>query len=121
MSSCCHDPTEPAKLDPRELQQLQKQYGDLLRDLFTDNPEKVLLKQLHGANHYLRELAAINGHYQSLRLQAISLLEKDSLPVLQQVIEKYPDSEEAKAAKNKIEALQHPDNPLKSFIQHLKS
>lgn len=119
MSSCCNDPTEPSKLDSREVHRLQELHGNLLRDLFTNNPEQVLLKQLQEANHYLRELAALNGHYQSLRLQAIALLEKDSLNVLERVIAKYPNTEEATAAKNKIDALQNPMTPLKSLINHL--
>lgn len=121
MSSCCNDPTEPAKLDPRELQSLQKQYGDLLRDLFTGDPEKVLSRQLYGTSHYLRELAALNGHYQSLRLQAIALLEKDSITVLQQVIDKYPDSKESEAAEQRIQALQHPDGLLTSLMNHFRN
>ncbi|NOQ36365.1 MAG: hypothetical protein GQ569_10805 [Methylococcaceae bacterium] len=116
--SCCDDPTEPSKIEARELQYLQVRHGDLLRDLFTSDPEKVLLKQLNQANHYLRELAALNGHYQSLRLHAIELLEKDSISVLQQVITKYPESAEATAAQNKIALLENPTNPLKSLINY---
>ncbi len=56
MGTCCDDPTELHKIDPRELVREQKRYGNLVRDLFTDDPEKVILKQLNEASHYLREL-----------------------------------------------------------------
>ena len=44
--SCCDDPTEIHKVDPRELIREQQHYGNLVRDLFTDDPEKVLFKLL---------------------------------------------------------------------------
>jgi hypothetical protein len=76
MTSCCDDPTEPRKIDPRELKREQERYGNLVRDLFTDDPERVMLKQLHEANTYLRELAALRAHYPSIRCHAIELLDK---------------------------------------------
>jgi hypothetical protein len=100
--ACCDDPTEPKKLDRRELIRLQEQYGSLVRDLFTDDPEQVILKLLNGANHYLTELAALRAHQASVRLRAITLLEKPSLPVLQQILEKEPDSPFGLAARARI-------------------
>lgn len=82
MASCCDDPTEPLKIDPRELLREQERYGNLLRDLFTDNPERVMLKQLHEANVYLRELAALRAYYPSVRLHAIELLDKKAFQFL---------------------------------------
>ena len=76
--SCCDDPTEIHKIDPRELVREQQHYGNLVRDLFTDDPEKVLLKLLNESNAYLRELAALRAHYPSVRLRAIELLDKQS-------------------------------------------
>jgi len=32
---CCDDPTEPRKIDRRDLIRLQEDYGNLVRDLFT--------------------------------------------------------------------------------------
>lgn len=103
--ACCDDPTEPKKLDRRELIRLQEQYGELLRDLFTEDPERVTLKLLNQANHYLTELAALHAHHASVRLKAIALLEKISVPVLQQIIDKTPDSDFALAAKARIQQL----------------
>lgn len=107
MSSCCDDPTEPQKLDPRELVREQKRYGDLVRDLFTDNPEKVMLKQLHEANNYLRELAALRAYFPSVRLHAIELLDKNSSSVLNQIIEKEPESEFGQAAQKQLDRLEN--------------
>ncbi len=70
---CCDDPTEPVKINRTDVARIQEQYGGLLRDLFTGDPEKVMLKQLQGTTAYLRELAALNAHYASVRKQAISL------------------------------------------------
>ena len=96
--ACCDDPTEPKKLDRRELIRLQEQYGELVRDLFTEDPEKVILKLLNEASAYLTELAALRTRQSSVRLRAIALLEKSSLPVLQQIAQKEPDSEFGLAA-----------------------
>jgi hypothetical protein len=85
MASCCDDPTEHSKIDPRELLREHQHYGNLLRDHFTDNPERVLLRQLHEANAYLRELAALLAYYPSARLHAIELSDKISLSVLEQL------------------------------------
>lgn len=103
--ACCDDPTEPKKLDRRELIRLQEQYGELVRDLFTENPEQVTLKLLNHSSLYLTELAARQAHFTTVRLKAIGLLEKSSLPVLLQIIDKEPDSEFAKAAKSRIEQI----------------
>ena len=85
---CCDDPTEPVKINRTDVARIQEQYGSLLRDLFTSDAEKVILRQLNGANTYLRELAALNAHYDSVRKQAIELLDKNSVPILQQIIDK---------------------------------
>jgi len=102
---CCDDPTEPHKVDPRELIREQQHYGELVRDLFTDNPEKVLLKLLHEANPYLRELAALRAHYPSVRLRAIELLDKKSLTIINQLITTEPDSLFGLAAKARLTQL----------------
>ncbi|MDX8127883.1 hypothetical protein QLH52_11375 [Methylomonas sp. OY6] len=96
--ACCDDPTEPKKLDRRDLIRLQEQYGELVRDLFTDDPEKVILKLLNDASGYLTELAALNAHHASVRLRAIALLEKPSMSILQRIVEKEPESEFGLAA-----------------------
>jgi hypothetical protein len=103
--SCCDDPTEIHKVDPRELVREQQHYGNLVRDLFTDDPEKVLLKLLNESNAYLRELAALRAHYPSVRLRAIELLDKKSQAVPDQLIEQEPDSSFGAAAKQRIEQL----------------
>ncbi len=90
--ACCDDPTEPKKLDHRELIRLQEQYAELVRGLLTENPEKVILKLLNDTSGYLTELAALNAHHASVWLRAITLLEKPSLAVLQRIIEKESDS-----------------------------
>ncbi|MCQ8117461.1 hypothetical protein [Methylomonas rosea] len=103
--ACCDDPTEPKKLDRRDLIRLQEQYGELVRDLFTEDPEKVILKLLNDSNSYLTELAALNAHHASVRLRAIGLLEKSSSSVLQRIAEKEPDSEFGLAAKSRLEQV----------------
>jgi hypothetical protein len=107
MASCCDDPTEPRKIDPRELIREQLRYGNLLRDLFTDDPEHVMLKQLHEANAYLRELAALRAHYPSIRCQAIELLDNKSLPVLEQISKEEPGTPFGAAATKRIEQLKN--------------
>ncbi|NOV32078.1 hypothetical protein [Methylomonas sp. ZR1] len=103
--ACCDDPTEPKKLDRRELIRLQEQYGELVRDLFTEDPEKVVLKLLNDANTYLTELAALHAHHPSVRLKAIELLAKPSIPVLQQILENEPDSPFGMAAQTRLAQL----------------
>jgi len=103
--SCCDDPTEPKHLDHRDLIREQERYGNLVRDLLTDDPEKVLLKLLREANGYLRELAALRAHYPSVRFRAIELLEKNSVTVLQQIVNQEPASSFGLAAKSRLEAL----------------
>ena len=107
MGTCCDDPTEPHKIDPRELVREQQRHGDLLQDLFTGDPEKVMLKQLHEANNYLRELAALRAHYPAVRLHAIELLDKNSTVVLRQIIEKEANSEFAEAARKQLERIEN--------------
>lgn len=102
---CCDDPTEPKKMDRRDLIRLQEQYGDLMRDLFTEDPERVTLKLLNNANTYLTELAALRAHHTSVRLKAIAQLEKPSRTVLQQIMQKEPDSEFGLAAKAQLEFM----------------
>jgi len=103
--SCCDDPTEPQKLDRRDLIRIQEEYGNLARELFTENPEQVLLRLLESTSHYLRELAALRAHYASVRLRAIALLGKDSLTVLLQIIDKEANSEFARAAQIRVDEL----------------
>lgn len=102
---CCDDPTEPVKINRTDVARIQEQYGNLVRDLFTSDPEKVMLKQLKETSVYLRELAALNAHYTSVRKQAIESLEKDSIPMLQRIIEKEPESEISRDALRRIEYL----------------
>lgn len=101
--SCCDDPTEPSKADRRDITRLQTQYGNLVRDLFTEEPEKIILRQLNEANSYLRELAALRAFYPSVRLHAIGLLDKKSLPVLEQIAEKEPNSAFGLAARKRLD------------------
>ena len=103
--ACCDDLTEPKKLDRREFIRLQEQYGELVRDLFTEDPEKVILKLLNNSGSYLMELAALNAHHASVRLRAVGLLEKSSSSVLQRIAEKEPDSEFCLAAKSRLEQV----------------
>jgi len=103
--ACCDDPTEPKKLDRRELIRLQEEYGELMRDLFTSDPERVILKLLQSGTPYLIELAAMNAHYPSVRLQAIVMLESPSQPTLERIIARQPNSEFAEAAKMRIKQL----------------
>ncbi len=102
---CCDDPTEAVKINRNDLIRAQQQYGDLLRDLLTSDPEKVMLKQVKAANAYLRELAALNAHYDSVRKQAIALLDKNSLATLQRIVDKESDNEFAELALQQIKAL----------------
>ncbi|MDP3528564.1 hypothetical protein [Methylicorpusculum sp.] len=105
--SCCDDPTEPHKIDSRDVIREQEHYGNLVRDLFTDDPEKVILKLLKESTTYLRELAALRAHYPSVRLKAIELLDKNSKAVLDQIIEKEPDSPFVVAARKQSDDLDH--------------
>lgn len=102
---CCDDPTEPKKLDRRDLIRLQEQYGELVRDLFTEDPEKVVLKLLNDANTYLTELAALHAHHPSVRLRAIEVLAQPSASVLQQILQKEPDSPFGAAAQARLTQL----------------
>jgi len=102
---CCDDPTEPVKINRTDVARIQEQYGNLVRDLFTSDPEKVMLKQLNQANTYLTELAALNAHYETVRKQAITLLEKDSITILQRIIDKEADNEIAQCATERLEYL----------------
>jgi hypothetical protein len=102
---CCDDPTEPQKLDRRELIHAQEAYGNLARDLFTEAPEKVLLKLLESASPYLRELAALRAHYPVVRLRAIALLDKDNESVLKQIIDKESDTVFSIAALARFEEI----------------
>lgn len=104
--ACCDDPTELPKMDRRELIRLQEQYGILVRDLFTEDPEKVILKLLNHSSAYLTELAALRAHHASVRLKAIESLTKSSQAILQQILDKEPDSVFGSAAKASLDALQ---------------
>jgi hypothetical protein len=105
--ACCDDPTEPKKLDRRELIRLQEQYGELVRDLLTDDPEKVILKLLNSTDPYLTELAALRAHHASVRLKAIELLDKSSQSVLQQIVHKEADSVFGLAAASRLEQIRN--------------
>jgi hypothetical protein len=105
MAKCCEDPTEPHRVDPRELLREQTRYDDLMLDLVTENPEKVLLKHLHEASVYLKELAALRAYHPSVRLHAIQLLNKNSAEVLNQIIENNENPELGLAAKARLEQL----------------
>jgi oligoribonuclease NrnB/cAMP/cGMP phosphodiesterase (DHH superfamily) len=102
---CCDDPTEPVKINRTDVARIQEQHGNLVRDLFTSDPEKVILKQLNEASAYLRELAALNAHYDSVRKRAIELLKKDSIPILQRIIDKEPESELGQCALQRVKYL----------------
>jgi hypothetical protein len=119
MASCCDDPTESLKIDPRDLLREQERYGNLLRDLFTDNPERVMLKQLHEANVYLRELAALRAYYPSVRFHAIELLDKTSLSVLERLSNEEPESKFGIAAKKQIEQLDNDTGLLSKLFRKL--
>lgn len=105
--ACCDDPTEPKKLDRRELIRLQEQYGELVRDLLTDDPEKVILKLLNSTNPYLTELAALRANHASVRLKAIELLDKSSQTILQQIVLKEADSVFGMAATARLEQIRN--------------
>jgi hypothetical protein len=105
MSTCCNDPTEPVKLDPRDLRREQKLHGDLLRDLFTENPEKVMLRQLQSASTYLRELAALRAYYDSVRKHAISMLDSHSLSTLERIVETDENEEIVKLAEQQLQDI----------------
>lgn len=102
---CCDDPTELPKMDRRELIRLQEQYGDLVRDLFTEDPERVILKLLNSSTTYLTELAALRAHHASVRLKAIESLEKSSRTVLQQIVDREHESTFGLAARMRLDQL----------------
>ncbi len=102
---CCDDPTEPVKINRTDVARIQELHGNLVRDLFTSDPEKVILKQLKEASAYLTELAALNAFYDSVREQAIKQLKKQSLTVLQQIVDREPESKVGQCAKQRIEYL----------------
>lgn len=106
MSNCCSDPAEIPKLDLRDLVREQTRHGDLLRELFTSDPEKLMLHELREASTYLRELAALRAHYVSVRLAAIALLDKSSASVVQRIFDKEPESEIGKAAALQLQKIQ---------------
>jgi len=106
MSNCCSDPTEVPKLDPRELVREQTRHGDLQRELFTSDPEKLMQRELREASTYLRELAALRAHYDSVRLAAIALLEQSSASVVQRIIDKESETEIGKAAAAQLQKIQ---------------
>lgn len=105
MSSCCHDPTEPPRADPRDVLREQEHYDNLVRDLFTGDPERILLRLLNESNAYLRELAALRAYYPAVRLHAIALLNDKSLETLESINQKEPDTAFGVAARQRIEQL----------------
>ena len=84
----------------------QARYGDLVRELFTSDPEKLMLHELREASTYLRELAALRAHYSTVRLAAIALLEESSLSVLKRIIDKEQTSEIGQTATEQLQKLQ---------------
>ncbi len=115
---CCDDPTEPEKISRSDWVLLQEQYGNLQRDLFTSDPEKVMLRHLASASTYLQELAALRAYYDSVRKSAVQLLEKPSLKVLQRIVEQEGDSEVGLLAKQRIEALEQEKGLLGKLFNH---
>jgi hypothetical protein len=105
MSSCCHDPTEPPRADPRDILKEQMRYDNLVRDLLTEEPERLLLRLVNESSAYLRELAALRAHYPAVRLRAIELLSHNSLETLERIAQKEPDSPFGLAARQRIEQL----------------
>jgi len=105
MSNCCSDPTEIPKVDARDVVREQTRYGDLLRELFTSDPERLMLHELREASTYLRELAALRAHYPSVRLAAIALLEPSSVSVLQRIVDKEQGSEVGLAASAQLQSV----------------
>jgi len=103
---CCDDPTEPVKINRTDVARIQEQYGGLVRDLFTEDPERVMLKQLKQSNAYLTELAALNAHYDSVKKHAINMLEKQSIPVLQRIVDKHGETEIGVCAQQRIKQLE---------------
>ena len=103
---CCDDPTEPVKINRTDVARIQEQYGCLVRDLFTEDPERVMLKLLNASNAYLTELAALNAHYDSVRKHAIKMLKKESIPVLQRIVNKDAETELGLFAQQRIEQLE---------------
>jgi hypothetical protein len=106
MSTCCHDPTEPPRADPRDILREQVRYDNLVRDLFTEDPERILLRLLNESGAYLRELAALRAHYPAVRLRAIELLNRKSLDTLERIAQKEPDSPFGLAARQRIEQME---------------
>lgn len=100
--ACCDDPTQPPKTDRRALIRLQEQYGELVRDLFTEDPERVMLKLLQDCTPYLLELAALRAHSLTVRLRAISLLEQKSTSVLQRIADGDHDAACMAAARSRL-------------------
>jgi len=114
---CCDDPTEPVKVSRTDVARIQEQYGNLVRDLFTGDPEKVILKQLNCASSYLRELAALNGHYDSVKKRAIELLELDSEPVLQRIINQQPETDLGKFAQSHLDTLKQKTGIIRKIFK----
>ncbi len=113
---CCDDPTEPVKINRSDMVRVQEQYGNLVRDLFTSDPEKVILEQLNQANTYLTELAALNAHYDSVRKRAIELLEQDSISVLKQIADKNVGNKFGQYALERMEDLKKDRGLLAKFF-----
>ncbi len=115
---CCDDPTEPEKISRSDWVLLQEQYGNLQRDLFTSDPEKVMLRHLPAASTYLQELAALRAFYDSVRKAAVLLLDKQSLKVLQRIVEQEGDSELGLTAKQRIAELENEKGLLGKLFNH---
>jgi len=117
---CCDDPTEPVTISRVDVARAQELYGNLVRDLLTGDPERLMLSELNRANVYLRELAALNAHYDSVRKQAIQLLDKESLTVLETIVEREAGSEIGKVAQIKQEALEQEGGFLSGLLHKSK-
>ena len=121
MSNCCNDPTEPPKVDSRELLREQEHFGSLMRDLFTGDPEKVILKQLNDANTYLRELAALRAYHDSVRRRAIGLLGNESASILERIVDQENNPEIGAAARSRLLELESKkSNPVGKIFNKLK-
>jgi hypothetical protein len=105
MVNCCNDPTEPPKGDRRELIRAEERYGNLLLELFTDDPERVLLKQLPLCSTYLKELAALRAHYPAVRETAIAALGVDSKAVLERIAKQEAGSVFEALARQRLQEL----------------
>ena len=62
-------------------------------------------QQLRTASVYLCELAALNAHYDSVRKQAITLLDHQSIAVLERIIKQPASTEITQAAELQLQKI----------------